>query len=288
VSLVAPLRNVYVALAFVIGFGLAAASVLSALDLVQVSISGISYLDGSLPFSFSSHGYTPVLGTIALISGFAALRRRWHALTLACWFLLGTGVTEAFYLMWLLAGQGVVPEPVAGTFVAIWLIFPMLGLLLAARGGATDETKSDEPFPIAAQDKIRLRNTLVGLAVISYVWHVATLVLSPGATLALAYLRGTTETHLVLNGTIGVCTAILLLVGIVLSRKQSDRFMNAVLAFSAGFAFEGFLDAIDILLGAAVNLEIAYALQDVFAFAASCTALALSVQTARRMAPHVI
>lgn len=286
-NLVAPLRNVYVALAFVIGFGLAAASVLSALDLVQVSISGISYLDGSIPFSFSTHGYTPVLGVITLISGFAALRQRWYALAGACWFLLGTGVTEAFYLMWLLAGQGVVPDPVTGAFVAVWLFFPMLGLLLVAKGGSRDEPKSDVPAPAAAQDKIRFRNTLVGLAVISYVWRVATLVLSPGASLALSYLRGTTETHLVLNCVLGVGAAILLLVGIFFARKQSDGFMNAALAFSAGFAFEGFLEAIDVMLGDSVRLEIAYALQDVFAFAACCFALALSERGAKRMAPQV-
>jgi hypothetical protein len=277
VNLVAPLRNVYVTLALVIGFVLTAASVLSVLDLVQVSISGISYLDGSLPLGFSSHGYTPVLGAIALVSGMAALRRRWQALAVACWFLLGTGVMEAFYVVWIL----VVLDSVAGAFVAIWLFFPMLGLLLAAKGGSRDETKSNGVTQVVAQDKIRLRNTLVGLAVIGYVWRVATLAVSPGAALALAYLRGTTETHLVLGSITGLCVAILLLVGIVLSRKHGDRFMTAALAFSAGFAFEGFLDALDLMLGAAARLELAYALQDAVAFLASCAALALSERASR-------
>jgi len=287
VTLVAPLRILFITLALVIGFGLMAASILSVLDLVQVSISGLSYLDGPTPFSFSSDGYTPVVGAIALVSGMAALRRRWQALAVSCWFLLGTGAIDALYLVSLLALWKAIPDLVGGTFVAIWLLVPMLGLLLAARGGSRDEPKSDGVAQVAAQDKIRFRNTLVGLAVISYVWRVATLVLSPGATLALAYLRGTTETHLVLNCILGVGTAILLLVGIFLSRRENDRFLNAALAFSAGFAFAGFLDAIDIMLGAAARLEIAYALQDAFAFAASCAALALSERGARRMAPQV-
>ena len=286
-NLVAPLRSLYVALALVIGFGLTAASILSMLDLVQVSISGLSYLDGPALFSFSSDGYTPVVGAIALVSGMAALRRRWQALAVACWFLLGTGVIDALSVVWLLAEQGAIPNSVGGTFIAIWLSFPILGLLLAAKAGSRDEPKSDGPAQVVAQDKIRLRNTLVGLAVISYFWRVATLALSPGATLALSYLRGTTEVYLVLGCVVGVGAAVLLLVAIVLSRKHGDRFMTAALAFSAGFAFEGFLDAIDIMLGTAVNLEIAYALQDVVAFAASCAALALSERRAKRMAPQV-
>ena len=285
-NLVAPLRIFYIGLAFVIGFGLTAASVLSLLDLVQVSISGLSYVGGSLPFSFSSHAYTPVLGAIALVSGLAALRRQWHALALTCWFLLGGVVIEALLSIWSLGAEGLVSGFMRTAISTAWVFFPILGLLLAvaARRG---EMHADAPSPGCNPDKMRLRNTLVGLGIISYVWRAATLMLSPGATSALAYFRGTTEAYLVLGSIVGVGAAILLLVGIVLSRKENDTLMNTALALTAGFAFEGFLDALDLMSGVGANLEIAYALQDAVAFAACCAALALSEHAGRMAASRI-
>ncbi|MBC7768256.1 MAG: hypothetical protein H7124_05670 [Phycisphaerales bacterium] len=285
-NLVAPLRVTFIVLAFLIGIGLAAASVLGVWDLFELSMRAATQtdeatvvtgqIDGPPPLSFSSYGYLPGIAAIVLLGGLAALKRRWEALALTCWFLLGGVVLEVLLSIWSLWGEGLVSGFMRTAISTAWVFFPILGLLLAVAASARGEVRADAPSPISNRDKMRLRNTLVGLAVIGYVWRVATLVLSPGATSALAYLRGTTDAYLVLGSIVGMGTAILLLVGIVLSRKENDRFMNAALAFSAGFAFEGFLDAIDLMSGAGARLEVAYALQDGVAFAASCAALALS------------
>ncbi len=285
-SIVSPLRILFIVLACLFGVGLAAGSALSAWDLIEVTTRAAPLTDdpavltgqpdGPPPLSFSSYGYMPVVASLVLLSGLAAFRRRWEALALTCWFLLGGVALDALLSIWSLAGDGVI-SAVPNAIGIAWVLFPMLGLAVSATARLRRDGAAAGAAPsISSQDKVRLRNTLVGLAVIGYIWRVATLVLSPGAISALAYLRGTTDAYLVLGSIIGMGTAILLLVGIVLSRKENDRFMNAALAFSAGFAFEGFLDAIDLMSGAGARLEVAYALQDGVAFTASCAALALS------------
>jgi len=290
VTIVSPLRILFIVLAAVFGIGLAAGSALSAWDLIEVTMSAApltqdptvvtGQTDGPPPLGFSSYGYMPVTAALVLLSGLYALRRRWDALALTCWFLLGGGALDALLSIWSLAGDGVI-SAVPNAIGIAWVLFPMIGLALSLTATPEPDGAPGGPPSTSSQDKARLRNTLVGLAIISYVWRVATLVLSPGATSALAYLRGTTDTYLVLGSIIGVGTAILLLIGIVLSRKENDRFMNAALAFSAGFAFEGFLDAIDLVSGAAARLEVAYALQDGVAFVASLAALGLSERSGR-------
>lgn len=284
-TFVAPLRILYIVLAFAVGFGLTAAGVLSLMDVIQVSIIGVSYLDGPLPFSLASHGYTPALGAIALLSGFAALRQRWLVLALACWFLLGTGVMEALYMIWILGRHAVVPEYTAAGFVAAWIVFPMLGLLLAARGRPHEEPRSDVPFLISAQESIRLRNTLIGLVAVSYIWRAIAMVLSPGRTYAIAYLQGMSDLYgpeqVVLAGGVGLCASIVLAGCAVASGRGSDRVMHAALALTAGFALEGFLDTIDYVFRLGSLRELTYSLQDAVAFVACCAALALSVRGER-------
>ena len=282
VNIVGPLRLLYLTLALAIGFGLMAAGMLSLMDGVQVSVGGLSYLDDLQPFGFSSHIYTPVLGAITIASGLAAMRRRWEVLALACWFLLGTGVMEALYLVWILVTVGSILNASGAAFVAAGVLFPILGLVLSIWAETRPASEPHESASASTQDMLRLRNTLIGLAIISYVWRVATLTVSPGALAALAYLRGTTEEYLVLESVVGASAAILLLAGIALSRKTDVGFLYAALATIAGFAFEGFLDTLDLLLAGAARLELAYALQDAVAFLACCAALALS-QHAKRM-----
>jgi hypothetical protein len=278
VNVIAILRTFYIALAFIIGFGLTAAGVLSLMDVIQVSINGVSPLDRPLPFGFASHGYTPALGAIVLLSAFSALRRRWQALELTCWFLFGTGVTEALYLIWSLGWYSAVPETMAAAFVVLWVIFPVLGLLLATRIAPRDKPRADVPLPVAAQERIRLRNTLAGMAVLSYLLRVITIALTPGGISALAYFRGTSDADLMLGSALGLGAAILLLVGILRSRRDNDKLLTPVLASTAGLAFEGFLVALDLTSGLGARLELVYALQDAMAFAACCAALALSAQ----------
>ena len=281
-SIVGPLRLLYLTVALVIGFGLMAAGMLSLMDGVQVSVGGLSYLDDLQPFGFSSHIYTPVLGAITIASGLAALRRRWQVLALTCWFLFGTGVMEALYLVWILVTVGSILDASGAAFVVAGLVFPILGLVLSTRAETRHDVEPHASASASMQDKLRLRNTIIGLAIISYVWRVATLTVSPGALSALAYLRGTTEEYLVLDSVVGASAAVLLLTGIVLSRKSDVGFLVAALATTAGFAFEGILDVLDLLLGGAARLELAYALQDAVAFLACCAALALS-EHVRRM-----
>jgi hypothetical protein len=281
VNVLGLLRVLYIALALVIGFGLTAAGVLSLLDLIQVAVSGASYLDSPLPFSFSSHVYTPAIGAVSLLSALMALRERWHALALACWFLLATGVMDALYMIWSLGRHGVVPESVASVFVAVWVFFPMLGLLLAAGAKPREDKRSDAPASASAQEWMRLRTTLIGLVAVSYIWRAITMWVSPGMTYAIAYLQGMSDLYgpeqVVLSGVVGLCAAIVLVACVAVSRKGSDGVMQATLAFTAGFAFEGFLDTLDFFFRFGSLRELNYALQDAVAFVACCAALALSV-----------
>jgi hypothetical protein len=282
VNLVAPLRIVYVALSFVIGFGLTVAGVLSLLDSIQVSVSGVSYLDSPLPFSFSSHAYTPVIGAITLLSGFAALRRRWQVLELACWFLLGTGLVEALHMIWILGWYGVMPDSADGTIVAGWVLFAMLGVLLAVRGRPSDEPRSDMPASVSAQEGIRLRNTLIGLVAVSYIWRVIAIWLNPGLTYAIAYLQGIPDLYgpdqVVLSGVVGLCAAIVLAVCASVSSTRSDKVTHGALALTAGFALEGFFDTLDYFFRFGSLRELNYSLQDAVAFVACCAALTLSLR----------
>jgi len=170
------------------------------------------------------------------------------------------------------------PASMPGIVGAVWAFFPMLGLVLAVAARSRSESLSGMPSSVSSQDRMRCRDTLVGLAVISYLWRAVTIWLSIGATSALAYLRGTTDAYLVLGSVVGLGAAILLLVGVLRSRRENDRFMNTALAFTAGLAFEGFLDALDLASGVGARLELAYALQDAVVFVACCAVLALSAR----------
>ena len=280
-TLVTPLRIVFVALSFVIGFGLTVAGVLSLFDSIQVSVSGQSYLDSPLPFSFASHAYTPLIGAITLLSGFAALRQRWHVLELACWFLLGTGVVDALYTIWVLGRYGVAPDATNGAIVAAWVLFAMFGLLLAA-SHRPQEPRSHAPAPASAQETIRLRNTLIGLVAVSYIWRAIAMWLRPGLTYAIAYLQGITESYgpdqVILSVVVGLCLVAVLAVCAAVASSTSERVTHGTLALTAGFALEGFFDTLDYFFRFGSLRELNYSMQDAVAFVACCTALALSLR----------
>ena len=285
--MIAPLRILYIALAIVFGAGLAAAGALGVWDLLQPGSAGGS---DAPPFSLSSYGYTPLIAAVVLLSGLAALKHRWGALALLCSFLLGGAALEALYVAWLLAGHGVIPESIDGAFAVAWALFPVLGVLLAARAKPHEERVSPASPSISMQERIRLRNTLIGVAAVSYLWRLIVVVFNPGMTFAIAYLRGMTDVYgperVVLSGVVGFGAAIVLLVCVVSSSKASDRLMHAALAFTAGFAFEGFLDTLDYAFWFGSPRELTSSLQDAVAFVACCAALALSEQT-ERTSPRV-
>lgn len=282
-SIIALLRILFIVLAIVIGAALTAAGALGVWDLLQ--FENTNGTEGPPTFSLSSYAYTPLIAATVLLSGFAALKRRWEAVALMCWFLLGGAVLEALYVIWILARHGVMPESIAGALVVLWAFFPMLGLLLAAKAKSRDEPLSNVSSSLAAQERIRLRNTLIGVAAVSYLWRAIAMWLSPGMTYAIAYLRGMSDLYgpeqVVLSSVVGLGVAIVLLACVVVSSKGSDRILLAALAFTAGFAFEGFLDAIDYAFGLGSLRELTYALQDALAFVACCAALALSMQGER-------
>jgi hypothetical protein len=295
VSIIPPLRILFIVLAFLIGIGLIAGAALSVWDLLEV-VNGVvdqpaavqqpdgttiitnPYgLDGPPPFSFSSYGYVPFIGAIVFLSGLAALKRRWETLALTCWFLLGGVVLVALYSIWSLGWDGLIFAFIPNAIGAAWVCFPLLGLWLATVAGSRGEIRPGEAPSASSQDRIRLRNTLVGLAVLSYLLRIVTIALTPGAISALAYFRGTSDAYLIVGSVLGLGAALLLLVGILRARRDNGRLLSSMLAFTAGLAFEGFLVALDLTSGLGARLELVYALQDAVAFVACCAALALSV-----------
>lgn len=281
-SIAAPLRILYIALAFALGVGLAAASVLGLVEL----LGGDSGASGPAPpFSLSSYAYTPIIAVIVLLSATAAMRHLWRALALLCWFLLGGAALEALYVIWLLVRHGIVPETVDDALAVVWALFPMLGLWLAVRANPAGEQRAPAPQSVSAQERIRLRNTLIGVAAVSYFWRAIVVTFNPGMTFAIAYLRGMTDIYgpeqVTLSGAVGAAAAIALLVCVVAPSKRTERIMHATLAFTAGFALEGFLDTLDYAFWFGSPRELTSSLQDAVAFVACCAALALSVQGER-------
>ena len=272
--MVALLRIAFIALAFAFGMGLTAAAALGVLDLLQVPTGVAQELaDAPPPFSFSSYAYTPVIAAVVLLSGFAALRRRWEALAVACWFLFGAGLLEALFVLGSLGWSGLIPGSIPDAAGTVLAVYPMLGLLLVRMAKPTTA-----PLPDSTQESIRLRNTLVGLAVVSTLWRAVTIAASPGVTSAIAYLRGTSDVYVVLSSVIGLGTAVLLVVCILASFKGNERVLHATLALAAGLAFEGFLGTLDSSFGFETIETLAYSLQDAVAFLACGAALALSVR----------
>jgi hypothetical protein len=279
----AALRIVYIALAVVFGLGLATAGALGLSDLLQgESANGA---DGPPPLSLAIYAYTPVIAAIVLLSGLAAFKQRWDVLALTCWFLLGGAILEASYVVWLLAGHGVVPETIDDAFAVVWAFFPLPGLLLAARMKSHEEPRADAAVSASMQERMRLRNTLIGVAAVSYLWRAIVVATNPGMTFAIAYLRGMTDLYgpeqVVLSGVIGLGLAIVLLVCVVVSSRAADRIIHAALAVNAGFAFEGFLDTIDYTFWLGSPREFTSSLQDAVAFIACGAALALSLHGER-------
>ncbi len=282
-NIIVPLRILYIGLSLVFGVGLAVAGVLGLADLLQADGAGGS--DAPPPFSLSSYAYTPIIAAIVLLSAVAGAKQIWQALALLCWFLLGGAVLEALYVIWLFFRHGIVPETVDDAFAVIWALFPMLGLWLAARAIPAEEQSAPVPQSTSAQEKIRLRNTLIGVASVSYFWRAIVVTFNPGMTFAIAYLRGMTDLYgpeqVMLSGVVGAAAAIVLLACVVVSSKKSERIMHAALAFTAGFALEGFLDTLDYAFWLGAPRELTSSLQDAVAFVACCAALALSVQGER-------
>jgi hypothetical protein len=280
--MVAPLRILYIALAFALGVGLSAASVLGLVELLGGD-SGAS--DPAPPFSLSSYIYTPVIAVIVLVSATAALRHLWQALALLCWFLLGGAALDALYVIWLLVRHGIVPETVDDAFAVVWALFPMVGLWLAAQAMPAEDHSAILPQSASAQERIRLRNTLIGVAAVSYFWRAIVVAFNPGMTFAIAYLRGMTDLYgpeqVILSGVVGAVAAIALLVCVVMPSRKTERIMHAALAFTAGFALEGFLDTLDYAFWLGSPRELTSSLQDAVAFVACGAALALSVQGER-------
>jgi len=281
--MVSPLRIFYLVLAMVFGLGLAIAGVLGLSDLLQGQSANGS--DGPPPFSLSSYAYTPAIASIVLLSGYAAFKHRWEALALACWFLLGGAMLDASYVIWLLVRHGTIPESVDDAFAVVWALFSLPGLLLAVRAGSQHEPRADSAASASTHERIRLRNTLIGMAAISYFWRAIVVATNPGLTFAIAYLRGLTDLYgpeqVVLSGVIGLGVAIVLLVCVVVSSKASEKIVLGALAFTAGFAFEGFLDTLDYAFWLGSPREFTSSLQDAVAFVACCAALALSFQGER-------
>ena len=130
-----------------------------------------------------------------------------------------------------------------------------------------------------------MRNTLIGMAAISYFWRAIVVATNPGLTFAIAFLRGLTDPYgseqVVLSGVIGLAVAIVLLVCVVVSSKPGEKIVLGALAFTAGFAFEGFLDTLDYAFWLGSPREFTSSLQDAVAFVACCAALALSMHGER-------
>jgi hypothetical protein len=281
--MVAPLRLLYIALSLAFGLGLAVAGILGLVDLLQADGAGGS--DAPPPFSLSSYAYTPIIAALVLLSAGAAVKHLWQTLALLCWLLLGGAALEALYVIWLFVRHGIAPETVDDAFAVVWALFPMLGLWLAARANTARDGSAPVPQSASTQEKIRLRNTLIGVVAVSYFWRAIVVTFNPGMTFAIAYLRGRTEIYgpeqVTLSGVIGAVLTIVLLACVVVSSKRSERIMHAALAFTAGFALEGFLDTLDYAFWLGSPRELTSSLQDAVAFIACCAALALSVHGER-------
>ena len=217
--MVAPLRILYIALSFAFGLGLAVAGVVGLVDLLQAD--GAGGPDAPPPFSLSSYAYTPIIAVLVLLSAGAAVKHLWQTLALLCWLLLGGVALEALYVIWLFVRHGIVPETVDDAFAVVWALFPMLGLWLAARAHTAGNESAPAPQSASAQEKIRLRNTLIGVAAVSYFWRAVVVTFDPGMTFAIAYLRGRTEIYgpeqVTLSGVIGAVLTMVLLACVVVS-----------------------------------------------------------------------
>lgn len=281
--MVAPLRLLYIALSIAFGLGLAVAGILGLVDFLQADGAGGS--DAPPPFSLSSYAYTPIIAALVLLSAGAAVKHLWQTLALLCWLLLGGAALEALYVIWLFVRHGIAPETVDDAFAVVWALFPMLGLWLAARANTARDGSAPGPQSVSTQEKIRLRNTLIGVVAVSYFWRAIVVTFNPGMTFAIAYLRGRTEIYgpeqVTLSGVIGAVLTIVLLACVAVSSKRSERIMHAALAFTAGFALEGFLDTLDYTFWLGSPRELTSSLQDAVAFIACCAALALSVHGER-------
>jgi hypothetical protein len=281
--MLAPLRIFYIALAVAFGVGLAVAGVIGVWDLLRAESTGGP--DAPPPFSLSSYLYTPVIGAIVLVSAVAAVKHRWEALAPMCWFLFGGAVLEALFLIWVLVGHGVVPDSVDGAFALVWAVFPLFGLLLAAKAQSREQQPADAPPSTSMQERIRLRNTLIGVVAVSYLWRAFVVTFNPGMTFAIAFLRGMIDLYgpeqVVLSGVMSFGMAIVLLTCVVVSSRVSERIMHAALAFTAGFAFEGFLDTLDYAFWLGSPREFTFSLQDAVVFIGCCAAFALSIYRER-------
>lgn len=272
--MVATLRIVFIVVAAAFGMWLTAAGVLGVWELIQASLTGEPGLDGPPPFGFSTYAYIPAIGVVVLASALAALKHRWQALALACWLLAGAVMVDALDAISNL-GWARVP----GAVGTVWTLVAILGLVLAATARRRSERPVDEAPSASRQEKIRLRNTLVSLVVVSYLWRAVLIALNPGAVSAISILRGTSEAYLIVNSVVALGAAFVLLACAIASFKGNEKLMNAALAFTSGLAFEGFLDALDFALTSGARLEIIYALQDAVAFVACVCALALSLRS---------
>src|SRR5262249_40547391 len=92
--------------------------------------------------------------------------------------------------------------------------------------------------------------------------------------------------QVVLSGVIGFLLAVIVLACVVVPSKLNEKIMLAALAFTAGFAFEGFLDMLDYAFWFGSPREPTSSLQDAVAFVACCAGLALSMQT-EQVAPQL-
>lgn len=280
--MVAPLRILYIALSLMFGLGLATAGMLGLVD--ALGADGTGGPDAPPPFGLSTYVYTPIIGVLVVLSTMTAVKHLWRALALLCWFLLGGAVLDALYVIWLLVRHGIVPESVDDAFAVVWALFPILGLLLTAAAKSSEQS-TDAPQSASTQEKIRLRNTLIGVAAVSYFWRVIVVAFNPGMTFAIAYLRGMTELYgseqVTLSGVIGATAAIALLACVAMPSKKIERILHATLAFTIGFALEGFLDTIDYVFWFGTPRELTSSLQDAVAFVACSAALALSLHGER-------
>src|SRR5262245_56267643 len=261
-----PLRIVFAVVAIVSGIALMAAGVFGLLDLAQ-PVAEAPDLDSPPPFSFSTYGYAPVMGIIAQLSALAALRRQWDALMIVSLFMLGAVLVGALDEILRFEFAGVIPA-----LGVVWMVLlPAFGLVTAAMSREQSQTAK----PSSSHERIRLRNTLVGLAVLGYLWRAVTLVVTPETASVIGYFRGTSGPYLILGSMVGIVASAVLLFAVILL-KGNERFLSGALAFTAGVSFEGFLHALDLTMSPGAPLEVVYSLQDAVAFLACGLALALS------------
>ena len=237
------------------------------LDLAQ-PVTEAPELDAPAPFGFSTYGYAPVMGIVALLSGIAALRRHWDALMISSLFILGAVFVGALDDILRFGFGGAIPA----LGIAWMVLLPTLGLVTAAKSRAHSRAATAS----SSHERIRLRNTLVGLAILGYLWRAVTLVVTPETASVIAYFRGTSGAYLILGSIVGIVASAILLLAVVLL-KHNERFLAGTLVFTAGVSFEGFLHALDLTMNPGAPLEVVYSLQDAVAFLACGLALALSM-----------